>query len=184
MRDLNDLFRNFMQVGYVTDDIDAAAVFFESTLGTVECVKHYKASMGGGRPPIGDSAAIAPWVVVDGEPADEWLIDVLLVNAGPTNLEVICPVAGAVDLYRDAVRPGVPATMHHLGFRVDDFDEAAAIVAASGKTWAQYGVSGGIRMGYLDMRAELGHFVEVMELDEESAEGFSQLEAFSNAKYA
>lgn len=184
MRSLDDLFRNFMQVGYVTDDIDVAAAFFESKLGTVECVKHYKASMGGGRPPAAGVDAVVPWVIVDGQPAEEWLIDVLLVNAGPTNLEVICPVGGSVDLYRDAVRPGVPASMHHLGFRVDDFDEASAVVEASGRSWKQYGVSGGIRMGYLDLRAELGHFVEIMELDEESAEGFSQLEALANAKYA
>jgi hypothetical protein len=171
---LSDLFRNFMQLGYVTDDIDAAAAYLESRLGTVECVKHYKSSLGGGRPPN------APFVIVDGEPADEWIIDVALVNAGPTNLEIIKPVGGAVDLYRGAIRPGEPATLHHLGFRVDDFDEASAIVAASGRTWKQYGDSGGIRFGYLDMTAELGHFVEVMELDEASAQGFAHLEAASN----
>ena len=70
------------------------------------------------------------FVVVDGRPADEWRIDVALVNAGPTDLEVIRPVDGAVDLYRDAVRPGEPVTLHHVGFVVDDFDEASAVVAA------------------------------------------------------
>lgn len=173
---LSDLFRNFMQLGYVTDDIDAATTYLESRLGTVECVKHYKSSLGGGRPDDQRS----PFVVVDGEPADEWVIDVALVNAGPTNLEIIKPVVGAVDLYRGAIRPGEPATLHHLGFRVDDFDKASAIVAASGRTWKQFGDSGAIRFGYLDMTAELGHFVEVMELDESSAKGFAQLEAASN----
>lgn len=43
--------------------------------------------------------------MVDGSPADEWLIDVALVNAGSTNLEIIRPVGGAVGLYQDAVRP-------------------------------------------------------------------------------
>lgn len=171
---LSDLFRNFMQLGYVTDDIDAATSYLESRLGTVRCVKHYKSSLGGGLPPS------APFVVVNGEPADEWVIDVALVNAGPTNLEIIKPVGGAVDLYRGAIRPGEPVTLHHLGFRVDDFDEASAIVAASGRTWKQFGDSGGIRFGYLDMTAELGHFVEVMELDDASAQGFAQLEAASN----
>jgi len=171
---LSDLFRNFMQLGYVTDDIDAATSYLESRLGTVKCVKHYQSSLGGGRPPG------SPFVVVDGEPADEWVIDVALVNAGPTNLEIIRPVGGAVDLYRGAIRPGEPATLHHLGFRVDDFDEASAIVAASGRTWKQYGDSGAIRFGYLDMTAELGHFVEIMELDEAGAQGFAQLEAASN----
>jgi hypothetical protein len=181
MRSLSDLFRNFMQLGYVTDDIDAAASYFESKLGTVDCVKHYKSSLGGGRPPAAGEPR-STFVVVDGEPADEWVIDVALVNAGPTNLEIIKPVGGAVDLYRGAIRPGEPATLHHLGFRVDDFDEASAIVAASGRTWAQYGDSGGvIRFGYLDMTAELGHFVEIMELTPEGAQGFAHLEAASNA---
>lgn len=181
MRSLSDLFRNFMQLGYVTDDIDAAVSYLESKLGTVECVKHFKASLGGGRPQARVDHPRTAFVVVDGEPADEWVIDVALVNAGPTNLEIIRPVDGMVDLYRDAIRPGEPATLHHLGFRVDDFDEASAIVAASGRTWKQFGDSGGIRFGYLDLTAELGHFVEIMELDHSAAQGFAQLEAASNA---
>lgn len=181
MRTLSDLLRNFLQLGYVTDDIDAAAAYLESTLGTVTCVKHYRSELGGGLPPSAGGEAGASFVVVDGKPAQQWTIDVALVNAGPTNVEIIRPVGGAVDLYRGAVRPGVPATLHHMGFVVDDFDEADAVVAAAGKTWAQYGRSGGIRFGYLDLRAELGHFVEVMELDEASADGFTQLEVASNA---
>ena len=180
MRSLSDLLRNFLQLGYVTDDIDAAASYLESTLGTVECMKHYKASLGGGRPPAGDDASATDFVVVGGVPADEWVIDVALVNAGPTNLEIIRPVAGAVGLYRHAIRPGVPATLHHLAFLVEDFDEASAIVTASGKNWAQYGRSGPIRFGYLDLTAELGHFVEIMEFSGEGSP-FAYLEAASNA---
>ncbi|KPI05300.1 hypothetical protein OK074_0438 [Actinobacteria bacterium OK074] len=181
MRSLSDLFRNFMQLGYVTDDVEAAASYFETKLGTVECVRHFKSSLGGGRPPAVAGGPRTTFVVVDGAPADEWVIDVALVNAGPTNLEIIRPVGGMVDLYRGAVRPGTPATLHHLGFRVDDFDEASAIVEASGRSWKQFGDSGAIRFGYLDMTAELGHYVEIMELDEAAAQGFAQLEAASNA---
>ena len=50
MRSLSDLFRNFVQLGYVTDDIDAAAAFLESTMGAGTCVKSYASSLGGGRP--------------------------------------------------------------------------------------------------------------------------------------
>ncbi len=96
--------------------------------------------------------------------AEEWLIDVALVDAGATNLEMIRPFGGAVDLYRGAIRPGVPATVHHLGFRIDDFDAASEVVAASGMTWKQFGRSGDVRFGYLDASATLGHFIEVMEL--------------------
>jgi hypothetical protein len=120
-------------------------------------------------------------VVVDGAPADEWLIDVALVNAGPVNLEVIRPVDGAVGLYRDAVRPGEPATLHHVGFVADDFDEASAVAAASGRSLAQFGDSGEIRFGHLDMRAELDHFVEVMELGQPAARWLAQIDAAAAA---
>ncbi len=177
MRSLSDLFRNFVQLGYVTDDIDAAAAYLESAMGTGPCVKSYASSLGGGRPPASASDPRTAFVVVDGRPADEWRIDVALVNAGPTNLEVIRPVDGAVDLYRDAVRPGEPVTLHHVGFVVDDFDEASAVVAASGRTWKQFGDNGTIRFGYLDMRAELGHFVEVMELGQPAERWLAQIDA-------
>ena len=181
MRSLSDLFRNFLQLGYVADDIDAGAAYLESAMGTGKCVKHYTSSLGGGRPPASAGDPRTAFVVVDGRPADEWLIDVALVNAGPTNLEIIRPMGGAVDLYRDAVRPGVPATLHHVGFVVDDFDEASAVVEASGRTWKQFGDSGEVRFGYLDMRAELGHFVEVMELGQPAAQWLAQIDAASGA---
>jgi hypothetical protein len=181
MRSLSDLFRNFVQLGYVTDDVDAAAAYLESAMGTGKCVRSYASSLGGGRPPASAGDPRAPFVVVDGTPADEWLIDVALVNAGPTNLEIIRPVGGAVGLYRDAVRPGEPATLHHVGFVVDDFDEASAVVAASGRSWKQFGDSGEIRFGYLDMRAELCHFVEVMELGQPAARWLAQIDAAAAA---
>jgi hypothetical protein len=182
MRSLSELFRNFVQLGYVTDDIDAAAAYLESAMGTGRCVKSYASSLGGGRPPASAGGPRTPFVVVDGAPADEWLIDVALVNAGPTNLEIIRPVGGAVDLYRDAVRPGAPATLHHVGFVVDDFDEASAMVAASGGSWKQFGDSGEIRFGYLDLRAELGHFVEVMELGQPAAQWLARIDAAATAR--
>ena len=169
MRTFSDLFRNVMQIAYVTEDLDAATDYFESTLGTVGCQTTYKSSLGG-------------VVVVDGETADEWVIDVALVNAGPTNLELIRPVSGAVDLYRSWLRPGAVATFHHIGFRIPDFDEATDIVAAMGKRWKQYGViEGAMRFGYVDMTAELGHYVELMDLGPPAERLFASLEAKSNA---
>ena len=51
MRSLNGLFRNFLQLGYVTDDIDAAAAYLESAMGRGKCVKSYTSWLGAGRPP-------------------------------------------------------------------------------------------------------------------------------------
>jgi hypothetical protein len=168
MKTLSYLFRDVLQLAYVTDDIDAAAAYFESTLGTVRCDTRH-------------AIALKGIVTVDGQLAKEWVIDVALVNAGPTNLEIIRPVAGAVDLYRSAIRPGAVATFHHVAFRIPDFDEATAILTANGKTWKQYGEASGIRFGYIDMTAELGHLVEVMELSPEAVSRFAVLEAASNA---
>ncbi|MFF0818654.1 VOC family protein [Rhodococcus sp. NPDC003318] len=189
MKSLSDLMRNCMQLGYVTEDVDGAARFLESKLGTVECRKSYRSSLGrtldtkAQDNPLDPSSIEGSFVIVDGAIAEEWVIDVALVNAGATNIEIIRPVSGSVDLYRGRLRADTPATFHHAGFRVDDFDEASAMVARSGRKWAQYGVSGGIRFGYLDLTAELGHFIEVMELDEASANMFTKLEEASNSVY-
>ncbi len=164
MRYFSDLFRNVFQIAYVTEDIDAAVAYFQSTLGTVKCDTHYGSNLGG-------------MVVVDGETVDEWVIDVALVNAGHTNLEIIRPVSGAVDLYRQGIRPGAPATFHHLGF-LADFGEATEAVAACGKQWKQYGqIADSIKFGYVDMTAELGHFVEIMDMEQSSIDRFAELEA-------
>lgn len=167
LRSLSGLFRDVIQIAYVTDDVDAATEWFESTLGTTRCHTRYKSSLGG----------VAH---VDGGLAEEWVIDVALVNSGPTNIEIIKPVSGAVDLYRDAIRPGAPASFHHLGMRVHDFDEATAVVHAADRTWKLHGATEGlVRFGYLDMTAELGHYVEVMELGPGFADYLARLEAES-----
>jgi len=152
LRSLADLLRDVIQIAYVTDDIDEAVAWCEQTLGTARCHVIRNSSLGG----------IA---VVDSQVAQEWLIDVAMVNAGETNIEIIRPVSGAVDLYRDAIRPGAPATFHHIGVRVDDFDEATDLITSFGRAWSQHGTTEGvIRFGYLDLTAELGHQVEVMEI--------------------
>jgi catechol 2,3-dioxygenase-like lactoylglutathione lyase family enzyme len=169
LRSLADLLRDVIQLAYVTDDIDAAVAWFEGTLGTSGCHTRYKSSLGG----------IAH---VDGELVDEWVIDVALVNAGPTNLEIIQPVSGAVDLYRGAIRPGAPATFHHIGVRVDDFDEATALIEEAGRRWELHGDNGAIRFGYVDLSAELGHHLEVMQLTPGFEAYLAKLEAESDAE--
>lgn len=167
---LADLLRDVVQLAYVTDDIDAAVEWFAAALGTSRWHVRYRSSLGG-------------TVVVDGRPAEEWVIDAALVNAGPTNLEIIRPVSGAVDVYREAIRPGAPATFHHLGVRVDDFEAATALVEASGRSWKQHGwTEGVVRFGYLDLTAELGHHVEVMELGAGMVDYLARLEAESDGR--
>jgi len=168
LRSLSDLLRDVIQLAYVTDDLDAGVEWLQSSLGTSRCHTMHGSSLGG-------------TVVVDGEPAQEWVIDVALVNAGPTNIELIRPVSGAVDLYRRGIRPGAPATFHHVGVRVEDFDEATALVRAGGRDWEQHGATeGAVRFGYLDLTSELGHRIEVMELGEGMRRLLAKLEERSN----
>lgn len=169
LRSLADLLREVVQLAYVTDDIDAAVAWCQDTLGTSRCHVIRNSSLGG-------------VAVVDGEVAEEWLIDVAMVNAGDTNLEIIRPVSGAVDLYRNGIRPGAPATFHHVGVRVDDFDEATALITSLGRSWSQHGSTEGlIRFGYLDLTAELGHQVEVMEIGPGFRSYLDKLRAESDA---
>jgi hypothetical protein len=74
MRSLSDLFRNFLQLGYVTDDIDVAAAYLESAMGTGKCQELHVVA--GGRTPPASAGDPRAAFVVDGAPADEWLIDV------------------------------------------------------------------------------------------------------------
>jgi hypothetical protein len=69
------------------------------------------------------------------------------------------------------------------GYRIPNFDEATEILAANGKTWAQYGhMKGGLRFGYVDMTAELGHYIEFMDLERGGEMHFAALEAKSNER--
>ena len=168
LRSLSDLLREVIQVAYVTDDLEAGVEWLQTTFGTTKCRTMYASSLGGS-------------VVVDGRPAEEWVIDAALVNAGPTNLELIRPVSGAVDMYRRGIRPGAPATFHHLGVRVESLDEATELLRANGRAWEQHGeTEGAVRFGYLDLTAELGHRIEVMELGPGMSRLLAKLEAESD----
>lgn len=169
MERLSDLFGDLMQIAYVTDDIDAATEYLQADLGTAPFHINRGSSLGGE-------------IEVAGEIADEWVIDAAISYAGSTNIEIIRPVRGAVQLYSNRIRPGSPVSFHHLGYRVDDFDAASAIVSAAGRSWVQHATWGDIRFGYLDLTDELGHYVEVMELGPRAAAYFASIEAESNRR--
>lgn len=168
MDGLSDLFRDLMQVAYVTDDIVAATEHLQSTMGIHPFHINRGASLGGE-------------IEVAGETAADWVIDAALSYAGSTNIEVIQPIRGSVDLYTSGIRPGSPLTFHHVGYRVDDFDHACDVVARSGRSWIQHATFGDIRFGYLDLTDELGHYAEIMELGPQASAYFDSIKTQANS---
>ena len=170
MRSLSDLFRDVMQLAYVTEDSTPPRRGSSRRWARRRCHTKYKSSLGG-------------VVVVDGEPAEEWVIDVALVNAGADQpgdhpARSAAPSTSTESASGRACRRR--STTSASGSPTST--RRRRCVAASGRSWKQYGNFGGsVRFGYVDMTAELGHFVEVMEVAPAFEAYLTQLEAESNA---
>lgn len=164
LNSLASFYSGIFQYAYVCEDMERASAEFKSRFGTGDF--DLKPGL-----TVND-------VVVDGTPVSGWTIDVATVNVADRNIELIKPVAGAVDIYRNAIRPGHLATFHHVGVEVADMDQVSEAVTSSGRSFAILGhMPGFCRFAYLDMRDELGHFVEYVELEEQGKAHFAALRA-------
>lgn len=149
---LDQLNTRVIQIAYVSDDLERATAWFERTLGA-------RGFDHNGTTTLHDA-------IVDGEVADEWSIESAGTMLGEVNLEIIRPVGGAVDMYREVIVPGAPATFHHYGVEVDSWEEAEAAREAMGVPWKTRGYTPGVvEFGYVDLRPTIGHYVEFMRLD-------------------
>jgi hypothetical protein len=83
--------------------------------------------------------------------------------AGGVNIELIEPVAGAVEHYRSLLPPD-PADstprLHHIALRRDDLGAMRAEIAELGLPLAFGGESEAMVFAYLDARESLGHYLE------------------------
>jgi septin family protein len=91
-------------------------------------------------------------------------IDFSIANASGTHLEVIKPLSGRTDIYRDAL-PADPTTIgfHHYASRVDNQAEWELIVKAideHGIKTFNRGANADLKHVYLDTRAHVGHMLE------------------------
>jgi len=99
-----------------------------------------------------------------GQPAD-FRLDLSLAYAGDTQFEVIRPLSGP-SLYTEFLESRGPG-LHHLGFLVKDFDDAARTYRENGYQVAQSGVFGGsTRFAYYDTEAQCGAIMELIEYDD------------------
>lgn len=77
------------------------------------------------------------------------------------NLELIQPISGDVELYRDWLPDHDGLRFHHACFRVDDWDATMAAVNKQSAPIVLKGSSGdALKFIYLDTRPLLGHYTE------------------------
>jgi len=148
-------YRDLLQLGYVTKDLDRATAFFERKLGA-------------GAFAVSDYELTADF----GGRMRDYAMRVALAWAGDHQIEIIQPVSGAVEFYRDGIDfDRHVVALHHIGIAVEGplaaWDEMVENVRASGDDFtvlfaADPSPDFGVRFGYVDTRAHYGHFTEYL----------------------
>lgn len=163
VRALGDLLSNIWQVCYVTRDLDEGMALLRDHYGieSTEVPTEGATFLAGDEP--------APWDVRVSMGA----------RRGPI-VELIEPVAGEVDFYRRALRDDGELGFHHVATYVPLGDETwnsiGDLLAEEGLHF-EYTVliPDRVRAGYVDTTAQLGHYLEVCQLQKADTDFFSSL---------
>jgi Glyoxalase/Bleomycin resistance protein/Dioxygenase superfamily len=165
-----DLLANVWQYGYVTTDLDRALEMLGERFGLEHCIT---VDTAGSSFMVGDQPA-------------EWEARFGMGARGGPIVEVIEPVSGAVDFYRRFLPSdgSFALRFHHLAVFVEtgdaEWERIRGILAAAGMGFDYTMViPGRVRAGYIDTSAELGHLLEVCQLQRDDLDFFSSLTADS-----
>jgi hypothetical protein len=166
-----DLLANVWQLGYVTTDLDRAVDFMAERFG----LEHFlKLPSAGATFLVGDQPAA-------------WEARFAMGARGGLIVELIEPVAGEVDFYTRLLPTdgSFAVRFHHVATFIEPGDEEwermRSLLHASGLRF-DYTVliPDRVRAGYVDMTGELGHYVEICQLQREDTDFFSGLAADSS----
>jgi hypothetical protein len=166
---LGDLFANVWQVCYVTPNLDRGMKELHDLLGVENATEV----------PVEGATFRKRGEVVDWEPR------VAMGARGGLIVELIEPVAGEVDFYREALpKDGGPLGFHHLAMLVPLGDEPWTAVE---KLLGEHGLAfeytilipDRARLAYVDTREMLGHWIELCQLQKADTDFFSGLIAES-----
>jgi hypothetical protein len=167
---LADLFANVWQLGYVTTDLERAIEELSTRFDLDHCL-HLPSA--GATFTAGDE--VVPWEAKFAMGARGGLI-----------IELIEPVDGEVGFYRDALPTdgSFAIRLHHLGTFMDSgdrqWDLVRGLLADAGLRFDYtMTIPDRVRAGYIDTRAELGHFLEVCQLERDDTDFFDALVADS-----
>ncbi|UGS36385.1 VOC family protein [Capillimicrobium parvum] len=163
---LADLFANVWQLGYVTTDLDRGIGFLRERFGLEHCVEVPT-----------DTATF----LKGDEPAD-WSARIAMGARGGLIVELIEPVSGEVGFYRRFLPAdgSFAVRLHHLATFMalgdEAWDEMTQLLARSGLR-VDYTVliPGRVRAGYVDTSDELGHMLEICQLQDADVEFFTGL---------
>jgi hypothetical protein len=163
---LGDLFANVWQVAYVTTDLDRGIELLRDRFGVEHCTEVPTAG--------------ATFLKGD-EPAD-WDVRIAMGARGGLIVELIEPVSGEVDFYRRFLPQdgSFGLGLHHLASTAplgdDVWTSLEGMLAEQGLRF-DYTVliPDRVRAGYVDTTAELGHFLEICQLQPADVEFFSGL---------
>jgi hypothetical protein len=166
---LGDLYANVWQVCYVTPDLDRGMSDLRKLLGVENATE------------VPTEGAT---FLKDGEQL-QWDVRVAMGARGGLIVELIEPVAGEVEFYREAMPEDDGALgFHHLAMLVPLGDEAWSsvenLVGENGMS-LEYTIliPDRARLAYVDARAQLGHWIELCQLEEADTEFFGGLIAES-----
>jgi len=81
---------------------------------------------------------------------------------GNFNVEIIEPAGGELDVYSDFLPGDDSPRFHHVCMRTANWDATLAAIAVCGWQVAFEGHMDGLRFAYVDVRAELGHYLEYL----------------------
>jgi hypothetical protein len=168
VRALGDVYANLWQVCYVTRDLDEGMALLRKHYG----VESTEVPTEGATFLVGD------------EPA-EWDVRVSMGARGGLIVELIEPVGGEVDFYRRFLPEDGGLGFHHIASYMalgdEPWDQLGDVLAAAGLR-IDYTVliPNRVRAGYVDTSAELGHFIEICQLQPADTEFFDSLVASSS----
>ena len=152
---LGDLFANIWQIAYVTSDLDRGRDLLRERFGVEHC---------------NEVPTAGATFLKGGEPAP-WDVRIAMGARGGLIIELIEPVGGEVDFYRRFLPPD-----GSFGLRLHHW---ATFVAVGDLVWKRLSdlldaqglrfdytvlIPDRVRAGYVDTTAELGHFLEICQL--------------------
>ncbi len=142
------------QNAYVTRDLDAARIKLKARAD----IRHESSFEG--------SIAIK---TLSGDATMENKLAFLWI--GDLQIELIQPIGGLVDFYREFLPADDRLAFHHSCMRVDDWEDFRAKVDTQPYPLVFEGSSGPLRFLYLDAREDLGHYLEYTNMPDIMWEG-------------